>query len=123
MQNLRDTPLPCLRCGRELEVVFEDVAPLQPSGGTMFKSRGNYGSTVWDPGASSRDYLLANICDECLSTAAREGRVARVMEIPARPEMHVRPFDPDEDWRTTARVIGDARAAHRPDPPLDSANP
>lgn len=35
-----------------------------PSGGVVFRSRGNYGSTVYD--AQFDEYLMILICDGCL---------------------------------------------------------
>lgn len=45
-----------------------------PEGGVEFTSRGNYGSTVLDGGAE----VAITICDECLSTLSRAGKVKEI---------------------------------------------
>lgn len=66
------TPLPCLKCGRALPAVMEDVTN-QPHGGTVFTSPGQYGSTLFDP--MNGEFLEVNICDECLEDAGEKQRV------------------------------------------------
>jgi hypothetical protein len=58
--------LPCIICGRELEPVLgaEEVIN-QPYGGTIFTTRGHYGSTVFDP-MMEDVFLEITICDQCL---------------------------------------------------------
>lgn len=46
-----------------------------PYGGTRFTSRGNYGSTLFDP-ANDEEFMELNICDACLLFGAQRGRVA-----------------------------------------------
>lgn len=112
-------PLRCIRCGCDLAAVFPDDSPLQPSGGTMFTSGGNYGSTVWDPSVSSRDRLHINVCDRCLTLAAQEGVVARVTTLPVQPETRVRQFDPDEErkaYEAAADALNEQVDERRADP-------
>lgn len=73
-------PLACIVCGMQPQAVFpadwaEPDEPEQPAKAVIFRSRGQYGSTVYDKGASSTKELTLNICDECLAAAGRAGRV------------------------------------------------
>lgn len=57
----------CFKCTKELTNVFADSQFedfRQPDGGLVFKTRGNYGSRVYDPAASAPE-LVIWICDEC----------------------------------------------------------
>lgn len=69
-------PLPCLVCGVVPEPAFPDGGvlgdeiPVQPYEATVFISYGQYGSTVWDT-MSGDQMLEINICDSCLTRAAR----------------------------------------------------
>ncbi len=67
----------CVVCGKGLKPSFEDSMDDEspPGAATVFTSRGNFGSTMWDPSPSSDDYLQVTICDKCLSQAAATGRV------------------------------------------------
>ena len=51
---------PCIKCEKELSLF--DV--MHPNDGVVFRARGNYGSTVFDPMDGS--YLEVLICDDCL---------------------------------------------------------
>ncbi len=66
-------PLPCLVCKKPLRAALEGQQnhPM----GNVFVSRGNYGSTVWDP--MDGGWLEVNVCDPCLVGAASAGRVLR----------------------------------------------
>jgi hypothetical protein len=80
-------PLPCLVCRKPLEPAFRDGGvdgdTHQPSDALMFVAHGNYGSTVYDPmSMHSREYLMVNICDSCVSVAAIDGVVVRAEKIP-----------------------------------------
>lgn len=70
MQNA----VPCFRCGQVLDYAFSRPvgAPPhnQPADGCVFRSYGNYGSTVFDPYRESA-WLEIAICDACL-LACRE---------------------------------------------------
>lgn len=93
-------PLPCIKCSKQLESVFKehtfkDEAQPQPADGVFFRSRGNYGSTVWDPGGISRtydEYLEVIICDECL--VAFKELILHVTTMPRRPTIEARPWKP-----------------------------
>lgn len=63
---------PCLVCGCGLERVHDD-AEGQPDDGLMCMTRGNYGSTVFDP--EDMSYLAFNVCDTCMVEKAEQGRV------------------------------------------------
>lgn len=64
--------LPCLVCGVKLLRVT-DAAEGQPDDGVMLTTHGNYGSTIFDP--MDGNFLLFNLCDECLIAAGIEGHV------------------------------------------------
>ena len=63
---------PCLVCGCRLDRV-DDGNEGQPDDGLMCSTRGNYGSTVFDP--EDMSYLAFNICDGCMVRKAELGRV------------------------------------------------
>jgi hypothetical protein len=92
-------PLPCIKCGVRPEravpvaILQDDGDHNQPYEATVFYSRGQYGSTVWDefPG---RDVIEINVCDKCLLEEADKGNILRVTvhtqrtrtAVPWRPE-------------------------------------
>lgn len=87
--------LPCFSCGKELEPAFKETFDgiyNQPHGGTVFRSSGHYGSTVWDPVTDSK-HIELTICDTCL--VAYKARVLLVKERSRAPEYDVCPWDPD----------------------------
>lgn len=112
---------PCFKCGREFEPAGADGG-VQPYGGTMFTSHGNYGSTVWDdltPFGGPDRHLLVLLCDHCVREAADAGRVvlstARTQpttweHAPWRPE-------PDEGYQCKfcpeSFVTREGRRIHR----------
>lgn len=65
----RGPSFPCIVCGRHLERVFEEEG--QPSNGVTCSTRGNYGSTVFDPMDGTG--LAFNICDPCVVEKSEEG--------------------------------------------------
>lgn len=79
---MSDALLPCFKCGKVLENVFDD-AENQPSGGTEFSTHGHYGSTFWDCG----DELLLNICDPCLNEHADRLATRRKVRRPVDYEI------------------------------------
>lgn len=73
---------PCLTCGRLLDEVMPGFSENQPNGGVTAMSRGNYGSTVFDPmDGSTIEFIL---CDPCLVAAGERGSV-----LTARPSRQV----------------------------------
>jgi len=70
--------LPCIVCAKTLTNVFEDVVN-QPKGGTIFRSSGNYGSTVFDEIDAS--FLEVNICDDCLKAASEQQQILTATRI------------------------------------------
>lgn len=58
----------CIVCDKEVEnwdeVYPEDDQRVHPINGTVFRTYGHYGSTVFDPMDAS--YLEVVVCDECL---------------------------------------------------------
>ena len=63
----------CIVCGVELDNVDPNDDANQPYDGVMVSTRGNYGSTVFDP--ENGEFLLFIVCDECLVKAGEQGRV------------------------------------------------
>jgi len=59
----------CLLCGDKLDMNYGN-----PSGGTVFTSRGNYGSTLFDPSPfANTEHLKVVVCDTCLKLKAEQG--------------------------------------------------
>lgn len=56
--------LPCIACGTQLERATGDYE-YQPYEGTMFETRGHYGSTFWDD--FEGEALWLTVCDACLT--------------------------------------------------------
>lgn len=95
MQDVQGAPLPCLRCGRELDAVDSAHMPTQPYAATTFVAYGQYGSTVFDPSPHSREFLEINVCDPCLRECAAGGVVAVGRKVPADAQYEV--WSPDGD--------------------------
>lgn len=82
MHNLQKEPenkpaaasvLGCIVCRKALDSVHQE-AENHPDGAVVCTTRGNYGSTVFDP--MVRPHRLEfNVCDDCLSAAAARGLV------------------------------------------------
>lgn len=70
------TLTPCFVCGKPLERVDGDLE-MQPHGGIMCSTRGNYGSRVFD---SMHTKLRFLICDECFD--ARRDRAKKIVPAP-----------------------------------------
>lgn len=108
-----DRPTPCLMCGTELRRVHpphndepEDQPPL-PYGGTVFQATGHYGS-IYDPAPAlgpSREWLLINLCDGCLTTAADAGRVVQVEIIEYRGDrLASKPWNARDEMRVSEEL-------------------
>jgi len=86
-------PLPCIVCGKYLFPVFprqDQPDQHQPNGAVMFRSSGNYGSTVFDP-LDSRDEIEINVCDECVTR--HQDRIWYIRYVPSPVRVGVsRPF-------------------------------
>lgn len=65
--------LRCICCKKKLDTAIpkEVQDGNTPYGATIFAARGNYGSTVFDP-FDGNEFLVVNICDECLKEANKE---------------------------------------------------
>ena len=69
----------CFICGKKIKI-YEDL----PMDATIFTSRGNYGSTVYDPMHFFTDiYLRVLICDECVRNS--KGKAYEIMPKHASP--------------------------------------
>ena len=84
------SPVPCIVCKRPLNEI--------PSGDSnhaddanSFRSRGQYGSTVYDP--MDETYLEVNICDQCLTAAAKDGAVL-IGEVIETHRRKLKPWSP-----------------------------
>lgn len=118
--------LPCIRCGKRLESAIRDDRPEwqpenQPSGGTTFIARGQYGSTVFDPESHrfSAEFLEINVCDECMVGVAKTGRVLHgVTPRPLLPDYE--PWTlPDVQWCARCkRAVQTPHDRHDGDPPF-----
>jgi hypothetical protein len=92
--------LPCIVCHQPLESVFPEVGN-QPNGGLVFRSSGNYGSTVYDPVevlTGRHQHLQINVCDPCIVAATEAQRVyysTTPYTPPAQPVLTF--WDPDKD--------------------------
>jgi hypothetical protein len=97
--------LPCIVCGTELRQAITDSDDRQPSGGTVFRSYGNYGSTLYDPSPASagRERLEVNVCDPCLR--ARFTRVLYVQTSEIVSENARMWFPPDMQIRIDEEEI------------------
>ncbi len=60
----------CIICAADVDnwdIAYpEDKPQVHPIGGTVFRTYGNYGSTVFDPMDAS--YLEVVVCDRCLKS-------------------------------------------------------
>lgn len=60
----------CIVCNSEVDnwdIAYpEDKPQVHPIGGTVFRTYGHYGSTVFDPMDAS--YMEVVVCDKCLTT-------------------------------------------------------
>ena len=79
----------CLACGCEMGAV-SPISDIQPDGGVLCSTRGNYGSAAFDRGEHG-ERLLFTVCDPCLVKAGHEGRVLvtrdfRVLLAPVGPK-------------------------------------
>ena len=59
----------CISCGKILQAACGEDSPV-PDDGVIFTSRGNYGSTVWDP-VQDDQVLRCFVCDKCMVEKAR----------------------------------------------------
>jgi hypothetical protein len=62
----------CLCCGKPLK--DWSMGNNQPIGGLEFAAAGHYPSSIHDDGSGD---LIVNVCDDCLLTAAKDGRVLK----------------------------------------------
>jgi hypothetical protein len=85
----------CLICGKPLPPAIADTN--EPLGGVRFTSRGNYGSTVYDPGEALDEFIEVVICDDDLTAHVDRVRHARVRTV---SEFDYQPWNPDADLVT-----------------------
>lgn len=85
----------CICCGRTLEVEPNDnpvvISPVYD--GLIFRSTGNYGSTIFDPMPIGLEEILqVIICDDCIRTRAK--RVIRLYNISTETTAYSEEFMP-----------------------------
>lgn len=88
-----ERPLPCFKCGKELVPVFPGDAPdkvLQAGDACLFKTHGQYGSTMFDETDGSM--LFINICDECLVRGTGAGLIWLARQVRYVPDTKVIPW-------------------------------
>lgn len=83
----------CFVCGKDLEHMHH-FPQHQCHGAVIFQASGNYGSTVYDPMLSSQ-YLVINICDECL--VERKDLVLLRTVVQVEPQNEYGTWDPMEE--------------------------
>lgn len=88
----------CFCCNRTLEAESTDnpivITPVYD--GLIFRSTGNYGSTVFDPmPIGVEEMLQVIICDDCIKTRAK--RVTRIHNIQRDVTADVEPFNVDKE--------------------------
>jgi hypothetical protein len=97
--------LPCIACGAVLHPAMKNTDHNQPYAGTVFKTYGGYGSTVFDP-MDNCEYLEVTICDGCL--IKNKNRVLRYAVV--RFEHQVTEAAPwvftEDDEATWREVVG-----------------
>ena len=85
----------CIVCNTEIEnwdIAYpEDKPQVHPIDGTVFRTYGHYGSTVFDPMDAS--YLEVVVCDECLRS--RMERTYRGVNEAYRKELDERRAEMD----------------------------
>jgi len=86
----------CIVCNTEVEnwdIAYPDNAvQVHPIGGTVFRTYGHYGSTVFDPMDAS--YLDVVICDLCLD--ARLDRTYKGVNAEYKKELEEKRAETDE---------------------------
>lgn len=91
----------CFKCEKEMTSIFEENVgePPYPSGGLLFKSPGNYGSTVFDPyypSSSRRQELVIYLCDECVVNNNKLVQLLR-STVYTETEVEMNTWDPNEE--------------------------
>lgn len=77
--------LPCIVCKRALEAVGSG-SQNHAGDANEFRAHGQYGSRIFDP--MDGTYLAINICDDCVTQAAGDGRLLH------GTNNHLRPWKP-----------------------------
>jgi hypothetical protein len=66
----------CIRCDRTIEWFKWATDDQPPTDATVWYSRGNYGSTVWDEFGPNSSRAEAAVCDSCFVWLRDNGRLA-----------------------------------------------
>lgn len=72
-------PVPCLVCGAQLPLAKHSRT--NPDDGTLFRSYGSNGTKL-DVVLALASFVEIIVCDNCLRTAARQGRVLHGVPVP-----------------------------------------
>ncbi len=95
MNNIETTvDLTCICCDKIVKAeVPEDITSVYPVyGGLIFRSIGNFGSTVFDPMVTKREEILqVIICDDCVKSRAR--KVSWIRDIRRYTRGRLSPFE------------------------------
>lgn len=97
--------VPCIICDKELDHVFHQRPPNvlgdellnQPSDGLVFRSNGNYGSTIFDP-INDFESLEIAICDDCIKEKRKEKKVLMTITTRVSPKYTIAYWDRKDDW-------------------------
>lgn len=73
VEHIAEDCTPCIVCGNVLPKAIPGESVNQPYQGLMCSTRGNYGSTIFDP--MDNTSLAFIVCDNCMIESATKGRV------------------------------------------------
>jgi hypothetical protein len=92
--------VPCLVCGKQFENTGASDDENTPWGATVFRAKGNYGSTVFDPTSYAEISLEINICDECLTLKAASVLYVKgsYTRLEVRDYRTTKIWDPTDDY-------------------------
>ena len=86
----------CICCDKKLDAELSDnpvvISPVY--GGIIFRSTGNYGSSIFDP-ITEEEILQIVICDDCIRNKIK--RVIHIYDIQRDVVAQSKPLDPDEE--------------------------
>jgi hypothetical protein len=103
----------CIVCDKELENYVEEIASESIGvvyGATIWRSYGNYGSTIYDP-MSGDEFLEVCICDECLKKKHEKVQrmiVTRARETVKSEKFNLEPTPSERDRTQVYKKLRDA---------------
>jgi len=87
--------VPCFVCGKELERVVADN-PMQPYGGVICSTHGNFGSKLMDSMFPEDDVRFI-VCDDCM--IERQDRIRTIVVERVKPTVSYKP------WKRVPEVV------------------